>query len=263
MNKLLMKLKENKPTQGTWLQIGNPISAGVVASGGFDWVCVDLEHGIIGIETMANMFMAIESCGAVPVARVPSDDPTFIHRVLDAGAQGIIVPMVMCDDQCRDAVRFSKYPPEGYRGYGYCRANNYGEQFEMYSQYANNEIAIIAQIEHHIAIDNLWPILQTEGLDATFIGPYDLSGSLGCPGDFKNEKYLDAIEKYLLMSKQAGVPTGIHIVHTNHENVENAVRLGYSMIALGMDSRFLIDGAKYNSDMFFDIVENYKEEKKS
>jgi len=262
MNQLLQKLKKNEPTKGTWLQIGNPISAGIVASGGFDWVCVDLEHGIIGIETMANMFMAIESRGSTPIARVPSDDPTFIHRVLDAGAQGIVVPMVMHESQCRDAVRFSKYPPDGYRGYGYCRANNYGEQFDFYSKYSNKKIAIIAQIEHYVAIDNLWPILQTQGLDATFIGPYDLSGSLGCPGDFKNEQYLAAIEKYLYMSKQANMPTGIHIVHPDHGQVEDVVRAGYSMIALGMDSRFLIEGATYCSDMFFEIVENYEEEKK-
>jgi len=263
-NKLLSKLRKNEPTKGTWLQIGSPISAGIMASVGFDWICVDLEHGSIGIETMTNMFMAIENRGgAIPIARVPSDDPTFIHRVLDAGARGIVVPMVMNDVQCGNAVRCAKYPPQGHRGYGYCRANCYGEDFDWYSKYANDNIAVIAQIEHVIAIENLWPILQVEGLDATFIGPYDLSGSLGCSGNFTNPDYLKALDTYVTLSKQAGVPMGTHVVHPNRDRLKDAIDTGYSMIAIGMDSTLLRCATDNAVGEFWSIMNKIEDEKET
>lgn len=263
MNEFLKKLRNEEPTVGTWLQIGSVISTEVIASAYFDWICVDLEHGIINIETMANMFMAIEKGGSVPVARVPSADPTMIHRVLDSGAKAIIIPMILNEIQCRNAINASKYPPQGHRGFGYCRANSYGKWFDLYSRSANDDIAIIIQIEHIVAINNLWPILQTEGIDATFIGPYDLSGSLGESGNFQNPKYLCAIEKYLDMSKQANVPTGIHIVCPNHERIKEAINKGYTMIAVGMDTVFLQERAMYYGDIFDSILYDKKNEEKN
>ena len=154
-NKLKTALLERKLSLGAWMQIGHPACAEIFAEAGFDWICVDLEHGAIGIETMTNIFRTIDAFDSVPVARLPINDPVWICRTLDAGARGLIIPMVKTAEEAEFAISKAKYPPRGTRGYGYSRSNKHGMQFKESIVTANKEIPLIMQIEHREGIENL------------------------------------------------------------------------------------------------------------
>lgn len=242
-NKLKRALLERRPTTGAWIQIGHPVCAEILARAGFDWVCVDLEHGIIDLETAASLFRAIELYGSVPVARLPKNDPVWIHRMLDAGAQGLIIPMVNSEHEAEAAVREAKYPPRGARGYGYSRANAYGEAFPTAIREANEEIAMIMQIEHRDAIANLEGIIGVPDVDGLFIGPMDLSGSFGKPGDLGCPEMREALRSYLSTCERRKKSAGLHIVRPDADNIRRAISDGYTLIALGLDTVFLAEGA--------------------
>jgi 2-dehydro-3-deoxyglucarate aldolase len=237
-------LTGRKLMNGAWMQIGHPAVAEILADAGFDWVCVDLEHGAIGIESMTDILRTLAGFGCAPVVRVPANDPVWIHRCLDAGAQGLIVPMVNTAAEAEAAVQEAKYPPRGRRGYGYARANAHGAKFAEYARRANDGIAVIVQIEHKDAVENLEQILDVEGLDGTFIGPYDLSGSFGVPGQLDHPAVRKALARYRRVCAGRGMATGIHVVRPDARNVREAVAQEYSLIALGMDTVFLQESAR-------------------
>jgi 2-keto-3-deoxy-L-rhamnonate aldolase RhmA len=241
MNKLRKALLVNELSLGAWVQIGNPSIGEIFAKAGFDWVCVDLEHGGIDLETMTNIFRAIDKYDCVPVARLPCNDPIWIHRVLDAGAGGLIIPMVNNAEEAKRGVSEAKYPPLGTRGFGYSRANSHGVDFDEYITGANEDIAVIAQIEHKDAIENIDAILAVDGVDGVFIGPYDLSGSMGIPGEFDTPEMMAAMEKYLAACASAGKCAGTHIVRPNEKDIAEVVADGYKLIALGVDTVFLYE----------------------
>lgn len=243
-NALRQALLERRLTLGGWLQIGHPACAEIHARAGFDWVCVDLEHGAIDLAATADLFRAIDAFACVPVARLPLNDPVWIHRVLDAGARGLIVPMVKTAAEAEAAVREAKYPPRGVRGFGYSRANRHGMDFNAYIGEANDEIAMIMQIEHKDAIANIDAILQVEGVDGVFIGPLDLSGSMGITGQLKHPDMQAALSKYLAACREHGVAAGVHLVQPSKENIREAVQQGYTLIALGLDVTLLADAAR-------------------
>lgn len=226
-------------TLGGWMQIGHPTSAEILARAGMDWVCVDLEHGAIGLETMADIFRALDAFGCAAVARIPMNDSVWIRRTLDAGAAGLIIPMVKTAEEAEAAIRQAKYPPRGIRGYGFSRANSYGPDFQRYIATANDQIAMIMQIEHEQAIENLESILSVDGVDAAFIGPYDMSGSMGVVGQLDHPKMTAALETFRRTCESHGVTSGTHIVHPSEENVRQALDDGYALIALGVDCAFL------------------------
>ncbi len=238
MNKLKEALSEKKVTFGTWMQINSPVSAEVLCKAGFDWVCVDLEHGIFDLESLANIFRAIDSFGTVPVARVPFNDVVWIHRALDAGAKGLIIPMINSREEAKKAVSNSRYPPIGERGVGYCRANRYGDSSKIAK---DDDISVILQIEHEKAIDDICDIMSVEYFDGTFIGPLDLALSMGV--DLDNYKFECCLETYLHSCRRFNKPPGMHIVRPDKENIQKAVNDGYKMIALGLDNVFLEEGA--------------------
>lgn len=238
MNKLKEALKNNTVSIGTWVQIGHPACVEVLAGNGFDWICIDLEHGVIDLECLANLFRVIELAGTVPVARIPINDPVWIHRTLDAGAKGLIVPMIKNKSEALAAISESKYPPVGCRGFGYCRANAYGREFDSYIKTANDEIAIILQIEHIDAINNIDDILSLNDFDGTFIGPLDLAGSMNI-SNLNDTEFKATLQKYLKASVKHKKTTGMHIVRPNDNNIQDAIDAGYKMIALGLDTIFL------------------------
>jgi len=237
-------LLERRLTLGAWLQIGHPACAEIHARAGFDWICVDLEHGAIGIESMTDMFRTTDGFDCTPVARLPLNDPIWIHRTLDAGARGLIIPMVKTAEEADRAVREAKYPPRGTRGFGYSRANMHGTDFADYIARANDEIAMIMQIEHKDAIANIDAILDVPGVDGVFIGPLDLSGSMGITGQLKHPDMLAALDTYLQACRRHGKAAGMHIVHPNPDNIREAIAQGYSLIALGLDVVFMAEGAQ-------------------
>lgn len=243
-NKLRGALLEQRVTLGAWLQIGHPASAEVSARAGFDWVCVDLEHGATDLESAANIFRALSAYDCVPVARLPCNDPIWIHRVLDAGARGLIIPMVNHAGQAAAAVREAKYPPQGVRGFGYSRANAHGADFNSYIAMANEEIAMVMQIEHKDAVRNIDSILGVEGVDGVFLGPLDLSGSMGITGQLEHPQMVSALETYRTACRAHKKSAGVHIVRPGESSIRRAVKEGYTLIALGLDTVFIEEGAR-------------------
>jgi 2-keto-3-deoxy-L-rhamnonate aldolase RhmA len=237
-------LLDRTPTFGAWMQIGHPAPAEIFGRLGYDWICVDLEHGAIDIESMANIFRTVAGYGSVPIARLPYADTIWIKRTLDAGARGLIVPMVNSAETAQHAMRQAKYPPLGERGYGYSRANLHGLDFKPYIREANDEIAIVMQIEHRNGIAEIDSILEVEGVDGAFIGPLDLSGSYGKTGQLDCPEMVDALARFRSSCTAHRKTAGMHIVHPNAENVQQAVDDGYTMIALGVDNVFLAEAAE-------------------
>jgi 2-dehydro-3-deoxyglucarate aldolase len=241
-NKLRQALLNNEVTLGTWIQIGHPAIAEILARAGFDWVCVDMEHGAIDLESMTNIFRTLHGFGCVPVARLPMNDPIWIHRALDAGARGLIIPMVNNSMCARKAIEDAKYPPWGTRGFGYSRANMHGRDFDEYIATANDEIAMIMQIEHKDAISWLGEICQVDGVDGLFIGPMDLSGSMGVPGQMAHPDVVDALEIYKRTCKKHNMAAGMHIVKPDSQSIRTNIEHGYTLLALGVDTVFLNTG---------------------
>lgn len=243
-NKFRKALLDRKLTLGAWMQIGHTAIAEIFAKRGFDWICVDLEHGAIELETMTDIFRTIDAYDCVPVARLPINDPVWIHRSLDAGARGLIIPMVKTAQEAESAIKEAKYPPRGVRGYGYSRANMHGMDFDDYIKTANEEIAMVMQIEHKDAIVNLEGIVNVRGVDGLFIGPLDLSGSMGVTGQMKHPDMVKALDTYCKVASEAGKSFGMHIVRPDKENTKLTVDQGYTMVALGLDNVFLDEMSK-------------------
>jgi len=247
MNKLKEALKNNKISLGTWIQIPHPAIIEIIAHNcneKLDWICIDMEHGAIGMESMTNLIRTIEKYDITPIVRIPKNDYIWIHRALDAGAEGLIIPMIKNGTEAYEAVSEALYPPSGKRSFGYSRANAYGADFEDYIDSANDEISIILQIEHVDAINNLDYILGVPGIDGTFIGPYDLSGSIGDAGNFEDERYIQFLYRYTIRSQIHNILMGIHIVRPTKEKIKKAVDDGYKIIAIGIDAVFLEEKCK-------------------
>ena len=234
-----MIISNNKVLIGSWLTIGNPSIVEIMADAGFDWLCVDLEHTIIDYAEAQMLIIAIQSKGLKAFVRVGENNPRIIKRVLDAGADGIIVPSVNSAEDAQKAVDAIKYPPHGKRGVGLARAQNYGFGFEKYRDEKIKDIKLIVQIEHINAIKELDSIINTDGVDGTFIGPYDLSGSLGKPGEWEDPTVKDAIAVYEKTALSYGKWVGFHVVPPNHELVNEKIKKGYNFIAFGFDAMFL------------------------
>ena len=239
MKGIKKKLAEDLLTLGTWQMIGNTSISEILCDSGFEWVTIDMEHTGIDVNDALELIRVIDRCGKVPAVRLSVNDSTLIKRVLDSGAKIIIVPMVMNKADIQRAVSAAYYPPRGTRGVGLARAQGYGFEFEKYKEEYEDEAVIIAQIEHIEAINNLEEILMVDGVDATIIGPYDLSGSLGYPGDFEREDYKLALRRYESISRKHGKPMGYHMVEPTKENIDKLVKKGYKFIALGFDTYFI------------------------
>jgi 2-dehydro-3-deoxyglucarate aldolase len=231
-------------TIGGWNMIGNSVVAEIIAQAGFDWVAVDMEHGTMGWgQALINM-QAIEANSCTPLCRLPTNEPVAFKRALDSGAMGIIVPMVNTEEEARNAVNWSKYPPRGCRGVGICRAHRYGDNFDGYVQTANDKIAVILQIEHIDAVSNIEAICKVPGVDAIFIGPYDLSGSMGIIGQTRHKEVERAIEHVLKVAQSNKVAPGIHIVTPRPNEIEEKINIGFRFIAVGLDVTVLSNGMR-------------------
>lgn len=232
-------MQRKEITIGSWLTLGYTSVAEIMAEAGFEWLVVDLEHSAITLDTAQQLIQVIEGCGVVPLVRVGENNALIIKRVMDAGAYGVIVPMVNNREQAEAAVKAVKYPPAGTRGVGLARAQGYGQRFDEYAETVNEESVVIAQIEHIDAIDNIESILSVDGIDGCIIGPYDLSASLGVPGKFDSPDMLRAIEKVEKTCTGKGIALGIHIIQPDHRPVIERIAKGYTFLAFGLDILFL------------------------
>lgn len=224
---------------GSWVTINNSSVAEIMADAGFDWLCVDLEHTITDYAEAQQIIIAIQSKGLKAYVRVGENNARIIKRVLDAGADGIIVPSVNSAVEAQKAVDSIKYPPEGKRGVGLARAQSYGFNFENYRDVKSKEIKLIVQIEHINAIKELDAIIQIDGVDGTFIGPYDLSGSMGKPGQWDEPDVKAALKIYEETAKKYNKLIGFHVVPPDYSLVEDKINQGYNFIAFGFDAMFL------------------------
>ncbi len=241
MVNLKSRLKTGQITIGSWITIGNPCIAEIMATVGFDWLTVDMEHSVIGLEQAQDLIRVIELCDVVPLVRLGENNPNLIKRVMDAGAHGVIVPMVNSREDAVRAVKAVKYPPVGTRGVGLARAQGYGRKFPKYKKWVNEKTIVIVQIEHIKAVDNLQDILSVEEVDGFMVGPYDLSGSIGRPGEFTHPRFKEALKQILQVSRFAKKSAGFHIIPPDSRELLQKVDQGYTFLGFSLDTLFLGD----------------------
>jgi 2-keto-3-deoxy-L-rhamnonate aldolase RhmA len=237
------RLRRGDTLLGSWLQLPSERTARLVAGQGFDWVAVDCEHGPNDLERVAGMLCEIRSAGAAGFVRVPAAESIWIRRAMDAGADGLIVPMVQDEVQAARIVEYAKYPPLGKRGFGFCLANEFGGMFDDYARAANETHVLIAQIEHIEAVGAASRILDVEGIDGVMIGPYDLAGSMGLVGQPGHPDVLAAADRVLEACRTKGKAAGYHVVAADPAAALPFLARGYRFVALGVDSLFIRDGA--------------------
>ncbi len=239
-NPVKAKLRNGEPTFGTWLSMGDYYATRVLARLGFDWLTLDMEHGPIDWQQAATIFGAVADAGGVPLVRVPEGNHHYIKRALDAGAWGIVVPMVNTVEQARRAIAAAKYPPEGNRSVGGgMHSMNFGATAGDYFAQANEEILVVLQTESPQGVENAPDIYALPGCDAVFIGPNDLRFQMRQPdGTFPTpEEHEAMVQRVIAIGRETGTPTGIHAMDV--EDARRRADQGMQFIAIGSDLRFL------------------------
>jgi len=240
------KMNKGKCTIGSWMQIPHGSVAEIMGNAGYDWVAVDLEHGSISVAQLPDMFRALELGETLPLVRLAQGDAKECKQVLDAGAGGVIVPMVETAEQLIAVRNACRWPPAGTRGVGFSRANLFGKNFETYREEAQAPL-LVAMIEHSRAADNLEEILAVDGLDAILIGPYDLSASMGATAQFDEPKFISAMERIRTLCRDANIACGVHIVIPATDTLKQRIREGYRFIAYSIDAVMLRSMASHGS----------------
>ena len=235
MIELKNKIKENKLTIGSWITIGHSSIAEIMGQSQFDWLAIDLEHSSISMSQAEELIRVINLQDISPLVRLTSNNPDQIKRVMDMGAHGIIIPMVNSANDAYKAIEAAYYHPTGTRSFGLARAQGYGSNFENYLEWSKKNTVVIVQIEHINSIDHLDEIFSLDDVDAYIVGPYDLSGSMGIPGDFNNKDFKDAILSIKSAAKKANKPGGIHIVEPIPSLLVEAINDGFRFLAYGVD----------------------------
>ena len=233
--------KTNKTIIGSWLNSGSTAVAELMAESGLDFVTIDMEHAPISIESLADLLRAIRSGDprCMAFVRTPGHAYQDIKRYMDAGADGVIVPFVNNALTAQAVVDAVKYPPQGRRGVGFARDNGYGIHLMQKLKDANDHSFICVQIEHIDGMRQLNEILDVPGIDAAFLGPYDLSASMGIAGNFKHQEFQDACTRFLKCCQAHDVIAGIHVIQPNPDEVIQRVRQGYRMIGYSLDITML------------------------
>ncbi|OGT46228.1 MAG: 2,4-dihydroxyhept-2-ene-1,7-dioic acid aldolase [Gammaproteobacteria bacterium RIFCSPHIGHO2_12_FULL_38_11] len=239
-NKSIKETLNNKVvTIGSWITIGNTAIAEIMARSKFDWLTIDMEHSAITLSEAQQLIQVIDANNVIPFVRVGENSPILIKHVMDAGAHGVIVPMVNTREEAMKAVESVKYPPLGKRGVGLGRAQGYGNTFDEYKKWVKTDSIVIVQIEHIHGVENLESILSVDEIDGFFVGPYDLSGSLGCPGEFNHPDMLKALDHIRNVAKSYKKSVGLHVIHPNPDEVSQRIEEGYNFIAFSLDTLFL------------------------
>ncbi|WDI41677.1 HpcH/HpaI aldolase family protein [Bremerella sp. P1] len=235
------RLRERQTLLGTIVSSTDPASAEVLAECGFDWLFIDAEHGPYETTDLLPVLRAVDH--RIPcIVRVPASEEIPIKKTLDIGATGIIAPQTNTVEQVESVVRYCRYSPNGNRGVGLSRASTYGLGLTEYVGSANDEVAVIVQAEHIEAVENIEQIVKVEGVDAIFIGPYDLSASMGKMGEVTAPDVVDAIEHVTKVCDAAKMPLGIFGVSA--ESVKPYIERGYSLIVSGVDVLMMAHAAK-------------------
>jgi len=243
------KLKNNQLTIGSWITIGNSSIIEIMATAGFEWLCIDMEHTSIDLATAKMLITTIHANNIKALVRVSKNEEVAIKKVMDMGADGVIVPMIKSKKDAQMAIDFVKYPPTGKRGVGLYRAQNYGIGFEEYKKWVEEEAIIIAQIEHIEAVKNIEDILKVDGIDGTIVGPYDLSASMGFPGKYNRSDVQKAIKKVELACRKYKKPYGFHVIESDPTKLQQRIDEGCTFLAYSLDFFFLGDSARYGKSL--------------
>lgn len=232
------KLSSGGHSVGSWMQIANSSIAEIMGSSGYEWIAVDLEHGSMSVHQLPDLFRALELGNTLPLARVAEGTPKDCKLALDAGAGGVIVPMIESANQLKDIKSFCCWPPAGNRGIAFSRANMFGKNFDEYKKESQAPL-LIAMIETYQGLENINEILSVDGLDAILVGPYDLSASLGITAQFSDKKFIKALNQIVLSSNAKKIPLGIHIVEPSLLQLNARIVEGYQFLAYSIDSVIL------------------------
>jgi 4-hydroxy-2-oxoheptanedioate aldolase len=247
MKNLKRRLRNGETIHGCWLNLGSAMTAEIVGLAGFDWVLIDLEHGVGTEKEALAQMQSLEHTGAGIVVRVESAELPRIQRILDMGAEGIMCPKINDLAEAKKVVDGLHYPPHGHRGVAkMVRATQFGESFQRYYETSRDNILGIVQIETKEALNHLDDIANLEGVDVLFIGPADLTMELGIFSEFDHPVFLDAVRRTVSAANKAGKATGI--LFFNPDEYKKYHEMGIRFIACGSDGSFVASGAKQIAD---------------
>lgn len=236
---LKSRLSRSELTIGSWVTLGHPSIAEIMAAAGFDWLVLDMEHSVLELSEVQSIIQVLDGKQCPAIVRLTSNHPDQIKRVMDAGATGVMVPMIKSAAEAKAAVDGVYYPPRGQRGVGLARAQGYGNSFQAYRQWLDENAVIVVMIEHVDAVRAIDSILAVPGIDAYIIGPYDLSGSMGRPGDLNHPDVQTAIAQVLEAGRRANKPGGIHVIEPDPEALQQRIQAGFNFLGYGLDIRIL------------------------
>jgi 4-hydroxy-2-oxoheptanedioate aldolase len=241
-NSFKRALARGKPQIGLWSSLSSNYTVEVVAGAGFDWILLDTEHSPSDLENLLTQLQAAAPYPTHPVVRIPWNDMVTIKRVLDIGAQSLLVPYVSTADEARAAVSYTRYPPAGVRGVaGTTRATRFG-RITDYARRAHEEICVLVQVETQQALDNIDAIAAIDGVDGIFIGPADLHASLGHAGEIANPKVKPLIDDAIRSIRKKGKAPGI--LTPNEADARHWLECGALFVAVGADVGILARGAE-------------------
>jgi 4-hydroxy-2-oxoheptanedioate aldolase len=254
-NKLKALWAEGQPSLNGWLSIGNPFTAEIMAAQGYDSICIDIQHGALDYGHALAMFQAMRASGVVPLARVPWLEPGIVMKVVDAGAYGVVCPMINTAAQAVEFVSYLRYPPLGQRSFGPTRANF--SAGANYAGEANGEILAFAMIETAQGMDNLDEIAATPGLDGIYVGPADLTlsltqGRLAPAFDREEPEMIEALQRIVAACKRSGIRAALHC--GTPEYAARAIAWGFNMTTVSGDSRLLAAAAQASVQQFRKLV---------
>jgi len=230
---------------GAWCNLASSITVEIAASAGFDWILIDQEHGPGGSETLMRQLQAVGQRSCAPIVRIAWNEMPRFKRALDLGAMGIMVPYIQTATEAQNAVSYLRYPPEGLRGAAASpRATGYGVNFDTYFSEANHNLLSVHQIETARAIKNLQDIAAVDGVDVLFVGPLDLSISVGMPKRFDDPEFRQLLSKVAISARKAGKAAGILL--PSAELIDLVHGMGFTFVAVGSDGGMVVKGMQNN-----------------
>lgn len=249
MQSIRERVLRHELVTGTWLNLGSSMTAEIAATAGFDWVVIDLEHGAGDHESCLHELQAIARTPAAPIVRIAWNEAPRFKRVLDLGAAGVVVPYVTTQAEAEQAVAAMRYPPQGIRGAASLhRAANFGRDFGDYLATANENLLTVLQIETEATLDVVGDIAAVDGADVLFVGPLDLSISMGIPSQFDHPRFRDALKKVADAAKSHGKAAGILL--NEPDQIARTLEDGFTFVGLGSDGGVVADGMKRLAESF-------------
>ena len=238
------KIHNNECAFGGWMLIPHPSIAEIMAGEGFDWIAVDMEHAAVTLPQVEEIERALRPSGCDLLVRLDGVNPVQAKHVLDAGANGVIVPNVLSPEDAETMVSAVRYPPEGNRGTSLSRALDYGRNFDSYISRHNQEVFVAVMLEHTLAAERADEILACPGIDAAFIGPYDLSASMGIAGQLDHPDVLAAEQRILEACHRNNIAPGYHVVPPEAERIQERIDNGYRFIGCSLDTHLIMNGCR-------------------